>query len=86
MQLQKQISNKIVFLSTHLTLTDIGCASNSDCPSQRACINSKCINPCNSTNLCDADQECQVENHQPVCLKGKFSKSETKGIGVKSTN
>lgn len=50
--------------------TEIGCASNVDCPTQRACINQHCVNPCKHTDLCQADQECQVDNHNPVCVKG----------------
>lgn len=55
------------------TITEIGCASNSDCPSQRACVNTLCINPCSQGNLCQHDQECHVENHNPVCVQGMFS-------------
>lgn len=50
--------------------TEIGCASNGDCPTQRSCINQRCVNPCKNTNICQADQECQVDNHNPVCVKG----------------
>lgn len=40
-----------------------GCVSDSDCPSNKACINDICRNPCN----CGTNAECRVKNHKPVC-------------------
>lgn len=45
----------------------VGCRSNSDCPTNRACINDKCENPCTQSNPCDDTAECKVYNHEPVC-------------------
>lgn len=45
----------------------VGCRSDSECPSTRACINNKCENPCVSANPCDRSAECRVYNHEPVC-------------------
>lgn len=42
------------------------CTVNSDCTSDRACIRSKCQNPCPGT--CGTNAICQVINHLPVCL------------------
>lgn len=45
----------------------VGCRSNSDCPSDRQCINSQCINPCVYDNPCSPRAECRVHNHLSVC-------------------
>lgn len=42
------------------------CVINSDCPSNRACIQTMCKNPCPGT--CGQNAECQVVNHLPSCL------------------
>lgn len=41
------------------------CVLNSDCPSNRACIRSKCGDPCPGT--CGQNADCQVVNHLPSC-------------------
>ena len=41
------------------------CVLNSDCPSNRACQNQKCVDPCPGT--CGQNSECQVINHLPSC-------------------
>lgn len=41
------------------------CSMNSDCPLNRACINSKCIDPCPGT--CGENADCSVVNHSPKC-------------------
>lgn len=45
----------------------IGCQSNSQCPADRQCINSQCINPCVYEKPCSEKAECRVQNHIPVC-------------------
>lgn len=42
------------------------CSLNSDCPSNRACINNKCRDPCPGT--CGQNADCQVINHLPSCM------------------
>lgn len=42
------------------------CILNSDCPSNKACIQTKCKNPC--AGSCGQNAECQVVNHVPSCL------------------
>lgn len=44
----------------------LGCRSNSDCPTNKACINNKCENPC-SRNPCTGVTECYVDNHAVEC-------------------
>lgn len=46
------------------------CTISSDCPSNLACIRSKCQNPCPGT--CGQNADCYVANHLPqcVCLTG----------------
>lgn len=41
------------------------CVLNSDCPSNQACINKKCKDPCPGT--CGPNADCQVINHLPSC-------------------
>ena len=41
------------------------CVLNSDCQADRACINTKCADPCPGT--CGSNAECQVINHLPSC-------------------
>lgn len=41
------------------------CISNSECPSQQACINRKCRDPCPGS--CFALADCHVVNHVPTC-------------------
>lgn len=41
------------------------CTVNSDCPSTRACINQKCIDPCPGS--CGLQAVCQVYQHSAVC-------------------
>ena len=41
------------------------CVINSECPSNQACINEKCRDPCPGS--CGADANCFVMNHTPVC-------------------
>jgi hypothetical protein len=41
------------------------CVLNSECPSQEACIQQKCRDPC--VGSCGIDAECRVQNHVPVC-------------------
>ena len=41
------------------------CVLNSDCPSNKACVNSKCKDPCPGT--CGPNANCQVVNHIPTC-------------------
>lgn len=46
------------------------CVSNPECPSNLACINQKCKDPCPGT--CGQNAECRVVSHSPncVCLPG----------------
>lgn len=41
------------------------CVGNSDCPSNRACVQNKCTDPCPGT--CGQNADCQVVNHVPSC-------------------
>lgn len=43
----------------------VECILNSDCSSNRACVNSKCRDPCPGT--CGHNAMCQVINHLPNC-------------------
>lgn len=41
------------------------CVVNSECSTDRACINQKCTNPC--PNTCGFDAHCHTRNHNPIC-------------------
>lgn len=41
------------------------CLVNSDCPINKACIKSKCVDPC--VNTCGKQANCNVYNHIPMC-------------------
>jgi len=41
------------------------CVLNAECPSNLACINQKCKNPCE--NRCAQNANCKVLNHIPLC-------------------
>lgn len=41
------------------------CTISSECPLDKACINSKCKDPCPGT--CGQNAECHVNNHSPIC-------------------
>jgi len=41
------------------------CVSNSDCPTNLACLNQKCRDPC--PGVCGSNAECYVINHTPTC-------------------
>lgn len=41
------------------------CVLNSDCPSNKACIRNKCLDPCPGT--CGQNADCRVISHSPSC-------------------
>lgn len=41
------------------------CVLNSGCPSDKACINQNCVNPC--PGPCGQNAQCRVFNHNPIC-------------------
>lgn len=41
------------------------CVSSSECPSNKACINQKCTDPCPAS--CGRNSNCRVINHSPHC-------------------
>lgn len=45
----------------------VGCRSNSECESEKACINANCVNPCLVNDPCGTNAECFVRNNQPEC-------------------
>lgn len=42
------------------------CVLSSDCPGDKACIQSKCKDPC-SQNVCGSKAVCKTINHSPLC-------------------
>lgn len=41
------------------------CVISTECPTDKACLNQKCSNPC--VDVCGINTECRVINHSPVC-------------------
>lgn len=41
------------------------CTMNAECPSNKACINERCKDPCRGS--CGFNTECRVVSHSPVC-------------------
>lgn len=41
------------------------CTISAECPSNQACSNQRCINPC--IGSCGVNAECKVVNHNPIC-------------------
>lgn len=42
------------------------CVTNTDCPSDKACLNNKCKDPC--PGICGINAECRVSYHAPICF------------------
>lgn len=43
------------------------CEMNSDCPSNEACVNNKCIDPCTTKNVCGINAVCLCSDHTVSC-------------------
>ena len=43
------------------------CTTNAECPSNKACQNLKCVDPCPQAN-CGVNAKCSVVNHIPNCV------------------
>lgn len=41
------------------------CVISSECSSDKACVNKKCVNPCK--DACGINTDCRVVNHSPIC-------------------
>lgn len=41
------------------------CVVSSECPSDKACVNQKCTEPC--PGQCGTNTDCRVMNHSPIC-------------------
>jgi len=52
-----------------------GCRSSSECPSNLACFNGKCGDPCQVNNPCRKNEECQVKDHTTNCVSSKSSQT-----------
>ena len=53
-------------LNSEICIT-VGCKDNSECPTDRACYNRQCVNPCIIEDPCDVTAECYARNHQAEC-------------------
>ncbi|KAK2714566.1 hypothetical protein QYM36_008951, partial [Artemia franciscana] len=57
------------------------CETNSDCPSQLACINARCADPCPGS--CGPNSDCKVANHNPMCAcKPGFTGDAFEGCNI----
>lgn len=41
------------------------CVISAECPSDKACVNQRCVDPCPGT--CGHNARCRVTNHSPIC-------------------
>lgn len=46
---------------------DLECNSDTDCPTEKACINLHCINPCSLRGACGENALCRAIVHKPRC-------------------
>lgn len=53
--------------NARIACTPLGCRTDGECPSDKACVNGKCENPCDTKAICAYDEICKVYNHQPEC-------------------
>lgn len=68
-----QLMQTIYFtMEPQIAQTEIGCASSDECPTQQACVNALCVDPCAYENPCGRSDDCRVVAHQPVCANGGF--------------
>jgi hypothetical protein len=47
--------------------SELECIENTECPSDKSCIDNVCRNICDFDGVCGPNSECVVENHFPVC-------------------
>ena len=45
----------------------LGCRTDTECPTNKACINAECKNPCDNTAVCAVNEMCQAYDHRPEC-------------------
>jgi hypothetical protein len=67
-----------------VTCFAIDCRSDLDCPAEKACFNSHCVDPCAISDPCRQPAECTVVDHQVNCecpagFTGNKGTSCTKG-------
>lgn len=66
------------------------CVSDVDCPSDRACIDTKCVNPCAQDSPCAPSAKCSVEQHQVQCTCPSGERGdprlECRAIGCRSND
>lgn len=42
------------------------CTTSAECPTNLACVNNKCVDPC--PGVCGQSANCRVINHSPLCI------------------
>lgn len=45
----------------------VECTSNNDCTLGKACVNSKCVNPCSIPKVCGDNTDCSIQNDAAMC-------------------
>ncbi len=46
----------------------VECRQDNDCPSNQACDQGRCKNPCDNQRICPSGKDCQVLNHKATCV------------------
>ncbi|QQP34980.1 Putative LOC101893139, partial [Caligus rogercresseyi] len=50
-----------------VTCNIASCTDNSDCPTDKECVNKLCVDSCSISNPCGSKSECKVKNHKVDC-------------------
>jgi len=64
---QKDCLQKFILYFGHFPAPKPECTSDPECPTNLACIQERCQNPC-FTTVCGTNAECNVNNHRAVCI------------------
>ena len=49
------------------------CVTNNECPMDKVCSGSQCVNPCSAPGTCGVNAQCSVRNHQAFCQVGSLA-------------
>ena len=47
--------------------TPFECIDSADCAAAQTCVRNKCVDPCSQLNVCGANADCAVVDHQSIC-------------------
>lgn len=59
--------SKYLMNFTQIISFSVGCRRDSDCTFDKACVNSRCVNPCDVQDRCGRNADCRPIVHRPHC-------------------